>query len=38
MRILNSYIRADDAYIIGEIYTLQDLKVSDSSLRKDFFP
>jgi len=25
-------------YIVGEIYTLQDLKLSDSLLRKDFFP
>jgi len=32
------WIRADDAHIVGKIYTLQDLKVSDSSMRKDLFP
>ena len=32
------WIRADDACIVGEIYTTQGLKVSDSLLRKDFFP
>jgi len=31
-------MRADDAHIVGEIYTLQDLKVCDSLLRKGFFP
>jgi len=31
-------MRADDAYIVGEICTLLDLKVSDSLLRKDLFP
>jgi len=35
---LHALSRADDAYIVGEIYTLYDLKVSDSLLRKDFFP
>jgi len=35
---ISIWIRADDAYILGEIYTLQDLKLSDSFLRKDFFP
>ena len=31
---INIWIRADDAYFIGEIYIL----ASDSVLRKDFFP
>jgi len=36
--ILHAFRRADDAYIVGEIYTPLDLKVSDSLLRKDLFP
>ena len=31
-------LKAGPAYIVGEIYTLQYLKMSDSLLRKDFFP
>jgi len=31
------WIRADDAYMAGEIYILQDLKMCDSLLRKTFF-
>jgi len=35
MLVASIWIRADDAYIVGKIYTL--ILVSDSLLRKDFF-
>jgi len=38
LKLRSTVLRADDAYIVGEIYTLQDFKVSDSLLRKDLFP